>query len=208
MDPKACCTGSTLEWHLTAVHTRQGSYTNLHVNDLKTLFACLCEDTDWGLHAVSLAVRLSASVGTHQLEGTGKKQFFRSIVSAMVESTAPEAHTAHVKAALEAVLGSTSSLPMWAQVFLDSPVATAKTPQALAASQGPYRPSTPREYPVFLPSAPMPRIHLSNAQGADWDDIVRALKLLFGDSVDVGFEVVSKGFWCLEVCELAWQHFV
>ena len=83
------------------------------LEDLKALFARLPKDTNWGLHAVSLAVRLSASVGAHHamLEAANKKHFFRSAVSAMVESTAPEAHTAHIKAVLELVLGSTSSLP-------------------------------------------------------------------------------------------------
>ena len=84
-------------------------------------------------------VRLSASVGTRQamLEAANKKQFFRSVVLAMVESTAPEANAAHVKAVLEPVLGSTSSLPTWAQAFLDSVVATVKTPQAPAPPQVP-----------------------------------------------------------------------
>ena len=64
------------------------------------------EDTDWGLHAASLAVRLGANVGTRQamLEAANKKHFFTFVVSAMVESTAPEANTAHVKAVLEPVL--------------------------------------------------------------------------------------------------------
>ena len=86
------------------------------LEDLKALFACLPEDTDSGLHAASVAVRLGASVGTRHamLEAANKKQFFRSVVSAMVESTAPEADAAHVKAVLEPVLGSTSSLPTWA----------------------------------------------------------------------------------------------
>ena len=100
------------------------------LEDLKALFARLPEDTDWGLHAASLAVRLIASVRTRpaMLEAAIKKHFFRSVVSAMMESTAPKADAAHVKAVVEMVLGSTSSLPTWAQTFLDSPVATAKPP--------------------------------------------------------------------------------
>ena len=53
----------------------------------------------------------------------------------------------------------------------------------------------------------MLRIHLSNAQGADYEDIQRALKPVFGNSVDVGPEVVDKGFWYLDICKLAWQLF-
>ena len=67
-------------------------------------------------------------------------------------------------------------------------------PQAPAPPQIPDGPLTPGEYPVFPPSPPMLPIHLSNAQGADYKDGLRALKLVFRDSVDVGPEVVSKGF--------------
>ena len=78
------------------------------LEDLKALFARLPKETDRALHAASLAVRLSASVRTGQamLEAATKKQVFRSIVSAMVESTAPEADAACVRAVLEPVLGS------------------------------------------------------------------------------------------------------
>ena len=53
----------------------------------------------------------------------------------------------------------------------------------------------------------MLRVHLSNAQGVDYEDVQRVLKLVFADSVDVSPEVVSKGLWCRDVCEPAWQHF-
>ena len=136
------------------------------LEDLKALFDYLPEDTDRALHAASLAVRLSASVGMRQamLEAASKKQFFRSVVLATVESTALEADAAHVKAILEPVLGSTSSLPTWARVFLDSRVATTKTPQARAPPRVPDQPSTlgntpssRRQPSCFAFISPMPR---------------------------------------------------
>ena len=176
------------------------------LEDLKALFARL--PTDWGLHTASLAVLLSASVRTRQatLEAASKRMFSRSVVSAMVDSTAPEADAAHVKAVQEPVPGFASSVPTWCQAFLDSPVATTKTPQVPAPPRVPDQPLTPAEYPVFPPLAPVLRVHLSNAHGADYEDVQRALKLVFGDSVDVGPEVVSKGFWYLDVREPAWQQ--
>ena len=174
----------------------------------ESLFARLLEDTDWGLHAASLAVRLSASVDTRRamLEAANKKQFFRSVVSAMVESTAPEADAAHVKAVLEPALGSTLSPPTWAQAFLDSPVATRRPPRRLRCLRCQIGCRPLGECPVFPPSAAMLRVHLSNARAADDENVVHALKVVFGDSVVVSPEVVSKGFWYLEVCEPAWPQ--
>ena len=167
------------------------------LEDPKALFARLPKDTACGLHAASLGVHPTTGVGTRHamLEVANKKPFFRSVVSAMVESTAPDADTAHVKAVLGPEVGSTSPLLTRVQPFLDSPVAGAKTPQAHAPTQFLDRPWTRGSTLSSRRQPPMLRIHLSNARGADYEDVLRALKLVFGDNVDVGPEVVSKGVW-------------